>query len=144
MYNLQAIGKLSTWRNKSWRGNSGRLRVYSKRLYLPSTYQTESSIIRVKRVICNHQVNSHRFGCSTRKNSHCWKKRLQKNMCVRWVTDKNLKAAQRRENKNWQSRNRNSTTPENWEELILLIWVTKNTKASFRKQGDSWWHKRQL
>ena len=49
--------------------------VYSRRLYLSSSYWTESSITPAERRIilfsaeihwC-HQVNSHRFGCSTRK-----------------------------------------------------------------------------
>ena len=46
--------------------------------------------------------------------------------------------------KNLQSRNRNSNTPENWEEFILLIWVTKNTKTSWKMQGESWRPRRQL
>ena len=41
-------------------------------------------------------------------------------------------------NKNGQSRNRNSNTPENWEEFILLIRVSKNTKTSLRMQCESW------
>ena len=54
------------------------------------------------------------------------------------------KAAQKREKKNGQSRNRNSNTPENWEEFILLIRVMKSTKASLTMQGESWRHQRQL
>ena len=38
--------------------------------------------------------------------------------------------------KNGQSRIRNSNTPEMWEEVILLIRVTKNTKTSSRMQDD--------
>ena len=86
--------------NKRWHGNSRRLLVYSRRLYLPSSCWKESSIIRaLRRVIpysteihwC-HQVNSHRFGCSTRKtnwqirgqvsgDSHYWTKLIQKDLC---------------------------------------------------------------
>ena len=54
------------------------------------------------------------------------------------------KAAQRREKKNGQSRNRNSNTPGNRDNFIQLTQVTKNTKTSLRMQGESWKHQRQL
>ena len=54
------------------------------------------------------------------------------------------KPLREKKNKNGQSRNRNSNTPENWEEYILFIRVTKKTKISFRMQGESWRHQRQL
>ena len=39
-------GRVSTWRNRRWCGNSGRLLVKSRRLCLPSSSWTESSIFR--------------------------------------------------------------------------------------------------
>ena len=44
-------GRVSTWRKKRWRGNSGIIMVFSRRLYLPSTCWTEGSIVRAERRI---------------------------------------------------------------------------------------------
>ena len=74
---FKAIGKSFNLKKQKIAGNSGRLLVCSKRFDLSSSYWTESSIIRAKRRVIPHsteihwchQVNSHRFGCSTRKTN---------------------------------------------------------------------------
>ena len=95
------------------------------------------------------------------RDSHCWTKLLQKDTCGTgrdWqkstqhhvqitfglTLGQELEKPLGEENKNGQSRNRNSNTPVNWEEFILLIRVTRNTKKSFRMQGESWRHQKQL
>ena len=96
------------------------------------------------------------------RDSHYWTKLLQKGICGLggdWQKSKRHhvqitygltlgqeleKPLKEEKNKNGQSRNRNSNTPEIWEEFILLIRVIKNTKTSLRMQGESWRHQRQL
>ena len=86
------------------------------------------------------------------RDSHNWTKLLQKDICgLVWDWQKSKrhhvqitcrlphgqqleKPLKEGKNKNGQSRNQNSNTPEIWEEFVLLIRVTKNTKTSLRAQ----------